>query len=76
MKASWMCCLTNTAPIGTQPLVMPLATVIRSGTTPVCSIANHLPVRPKPLITSSAISRMPYLSQISRRIGQYSGGGT
>ena len=34
MKASWMCDLTNTAPIGMVPLVTPLAVVMMSGVTP------------------------------------------
>ena len=66
MKASWMRSETNTAPIGTQPEVRPLAVVIMSGTTPRRCAANGAPTRPKPVITSSKISRMPYLSQISR----------
>ena len=37
---------------------------------------NHSPVRPKPLITSSAISTMSWRSQMSRRIVQYSCCGT
>ena len=37
---------------------------------------NHSPVRPKPLITSSAISRMSWRSQISRSTVQYSCCGT
>ena len=56
--------------------MIPLATVMTSGTTPQCSTANILPVRPKPHITSSSTSRTPYLSQISRSIGQYSSPGT
>jgi hypothetical protein len=32
--ASWMSRLTNTAPIGTAAFVIPLATVMMSGTTP------------------------------------------
>ena len=40
--------------------------VIRSGTTPNCSVANIVPVRPKPLITSSMTSNTPCVSQISR----------
>ena len=47
-----------------------------SGTTPQCSMPNHLPVRPNPVATSSAMSSTPYLSQISRIIGQYSSPGT
>jgi hypothetical protein len=62
-----MCLRTNTPPIGTVALEMPLATVIRSGMTPNFSAAKLAPRRPKPVITSSKISRMPCLSQISRR---------
>ena len=40
MKASWMAWLTSTAPIGTQPLVNPLASVIMSGVTPNSWAAN------------------------------------
>ena len=35
-----------------------------------------MPVRPKPVTTSSAISMTPYLLQISLTIGQYSSPGT
>jgi len=48
--------LIATAPIGCAPLVMPLAMVITSGVTPKLCAANADPVRPKPQITSSAIS--------------------
>ena len=34
-------------------------TDMMSGTTPSCSTPNQRPVRPKPVMTSSAISRMP-----------------
>ena len=34
MKASWISFLTNTAPIGTTPLVTPLAVSTMSGVTP------------------------------------------
>jgi len=37
-----------------------LATVIRSGSTPQCSMANIVPVRPMPLWISSATNRMPF----------------
>jgi hypothetical protein len=37
-----------------------LATVIRSGFMPKVSVPNMLPVRPKPVITSSAISSTSY----------------
>ena len=47
-----------TAPSG-MPLAMPFALVTMSGSTPKCSMAHHLPVRPIPLCTSSATSRMP-----------------
>ena len=59
MNASEIGLLTSTAPIGTQPLVSPLASVIRSGVTPNSSAANGEPVRPKPVITSSKMRRMP-----------------
>ena len=55
---------------------MPLAIVIMSGTTFQCSMPNHLPVRPQPVMTSSAMSSTPWRSQMSRSIGQYSGAGT
>ena len=42
------------------------AVVIMSGTTPQCSMAKFFPVRPIPVITSSAMKRMSCLSQISR----------
>ena len=42
-----------------------LRDVIRSGSTPECSIANILPVRPKPVCTSSATSTIPCSSQIA-----------
>ena len=71
--SSWSKCSAilsrmRTALSGKAPPFKPFDTVIMSGTTPQCSIPNHLPVRPKPVITSSAISRIPYLSQISRSI--------
>ena len=48
--------------------------VIRSGSTPECSMANILPVRAKPVWISSMISRMPLSSQILRRACRNSGG--
>ena len=42
-----------------MPLAIPLAMQTMSGSTPVCSMAHHLPVRPAPDCTSSATSRMP-----------------
>ena len=56
----------STAPIGTAPLVRPLASVMMSGFTPKVCEANASPVRPKAVITSSKISSSPCLSQISR----------
>ena len=58
----------NTAPIGMVPLVMPLAQVIMSGMTPKYSAAKAAPRRPKPVMTSSKISRMPCLSQICAQL--------
>ena len=46
-----------------------------SGVTPKVFAANMLPVRPKPVMTSSKMSRMLNSSQSCRRIGRYSGGG-
>ena len=61
-----MALLATVAPIGTVALVIPLARHSMSGTTPNRSTANGAPSRPKPLITSSKISNMPCLVQISR----------
>ena len=56
---------TATAPIGWAPLVSAFAMVMMSGVTPNEVAANGSPVRPKPQITSSNTSRMPYRLQIS-----------
>ncbi|MNT28810.1 hypothetical protein D3C72_1645210 [compost metagenome] len=53
----------------------PLANVIRSGLMPNSSEPNQRPRRPKPQMTSSAISKMPYLSQMRWISGQYVDGG-
>ena len=45
---------------------MLLAVVMMSGATPECSMANILPVRPKPVWTSSTIRTMPCSSHSSR----------
>ena len=66
MKASWISAVVSTAPIGITPLVSPLAVVIMSGITPKCSAAKAEPRRPKPVMTSSKISRMPCFLVISR----------
>src|SRR5512138_13777 len=63
------------APRG-RPDAMPFAEVMMSGSTPKCSMAHHLPVRPIPLCTSSAISKMPYLSHNARSAGKKLIGGT
>ena len=44
-----------TPPNGKYPLVTPLANETRSASTPQWPSANHLPVRPNPVITSSAM---------------------
>ena len=49
-----------------MPDAIPLATVTMSGSTPACCMAHQRPVRPMPDWISSAISRMPCSSQISR----------
>ena len=46
------------APIGI-PEARPLAVRITSGSTPQCWMAHIRPVRPMPLCTSSATSRIP-----------------
>ena len=56
---------TNTAPSGAYPLAIPFPARIMSGSTPQCCTANDFPVRPIPVITSSAIRRIPCLRQIS-----------
>ena len=56
---------------------MPFATVMMSGTTPSCSTANQRPVRPKPVMTSSAIISTSRSSQILRTaVSQPMGGMT
>ena len=56
-----------TAPMGTAALVRPLAQVIMSGTTPKRSAAVAAPSRPKAVITSSKMRRMPWRRLIWRR---------
>ncbi len=63
------------APSG-MPEAIPLATSRMSGTTPVCSAANILPVRPMPLCTSSNTSRMPCRSHSARSRARKPSGGT
>jgi hypothetical protein len=66
MKASWISFVASTAPIGITPFVRPLAQVIMSGITSKWSAAKGAPSRPKPVMTSSKIRRMPCFVQISR----------
>ena len=65
--ASWTFRWAKTAPMGRAPLVMPLAVVMMSGVTPRAWAAKGSPSRPKPVMTSSKISRMPCRSQMARR---------
>lgn len=44
----------STAPTGTNPPDNALETVMMSGVNPQCSWAKNLPVRPRPVCTSSA----------------------
>ena len=60
-----------------RPDAMPLATATTSGSTPKCSIANILPVRPMPDCTSSTISSMPcLLRQLAQALVKLGGGTT
>ncbi len=68
-NTSATCSAIITAPKGKYPLVIALAVHIRSGCTPQWRLPVQLPVRPKAVITSSAISRMPFFEQISRTPG-------
>ena len=54
--------------------MIPFAIVRMSGTTPSCSTANVVPVRPKPVATSSQTRSAPCRSQISRIRRTYPGG--
>src|ERR1022692_699461 len=67
--------LPVTAASGSPPPRL-LAVTIRSGSMSSCSIANILPVRPKPVCTSSAMKRMPCLRQIPATAVSHPGGGT
>ena len=61
---------------GMTPPPIALPRHMMSGTTPQWSTPNSLPVRPSPVWTSSAMSRVPYSSQALRIRGQKSSGGT
>ena len=52
-------CVQSVTASGSEPPVMPLARQRMSGATPACSQANSVPVRPQPVITSSAMNRAP-----------------
>lgn len=67
--------LPTTADSG-RPFAMPFAQDMMSGLTPCVCHANILPVRPKPVCTSSKINMIPYLSQMSRTYRTHSRGGT
>ena len=58
--------LMSTPPSGAMPAVTPFAKTTMSGRASYRSDANQSPTRPKPVMTSSATSRMPYLSQMRR----------
>jgi hypothetical protein len=60
----------------TQRLESPFAVTRMSGATPQGSTAKFVPVRPIPVITSSAINRTPCRLQISATCCTYSSGGT
>src|SRR3954451_16798521 len=64
-----------TAPIDAYADDSPLAEVTMSGLMSYLPDPNHSPSWTKPQMTSSATSRIPYLSQIARTPGQYSGVG-
>jgi len=57
-----------------RPFAIAFAMQTMSGTIPACSNDHIFPVRPKPDWTSSAMSRMPCLSQTLRRICRNAGG--
>ena len=56
--------------VGAYALVTPFANEIMSGWTPSVWMPNQSPHRPNPVMTSSAMSRTSYSSQISRTRGK------
>ena len=58
------------------PLPSALAIAMMSGVTPKCSMANSLPVRAKPVWTSSMTSSVPCAARISLTRWKYPFGGT
>ena len=59
-----------------MPPAIPFARVTRSGTTPSCSLANHAPVRAKPVCTSSAMKTTPFSFAHATSVGRNPGAGT
>ena len=59
-----------TAPIGAYPELSPLAVVIMSGSRANRSLASQDPVRPNPVITSSAMNSTSCRRQISRTLAR------
>src|SRR5256712_801972 len=66
LSAAATALVTRTAPIGSPP-ASGFARVRMSGTTPACSYANSVPVRPRPHCTSSKMTATPRESHRSRR---------
>ncbi len=62
--ASMISALPITAESGSPPAI-DFAIVIRSGSTPWCSMPHMLPVRPNPVCTSSTTNTIPCSSQMS-----------
>ena len=67
IKVWYISLFATTAPIGIEPLVMPLAKFIMSGITPNASAPKAAPALPKPVMTSSKINKMLWSSQIFRK---------
>src|SRR3989442_2364188 len=66
LSAAATALVTRTAPMGSPP-ASGFARVRMSGTTPACSYANSVPVRPRPHCTSSKMTATPRESHNSRR---------
>jgi hypothetical protein len=64
--------LPQQAATGMTPPPMALPMAIKSGTTPDHSEANHLPLRPMPLCTSSKMRHAPNSSHSARAACRYS----
>ena len=61
---------------GTEPPVRPFDRHRMSGATPACSQANSVPVRPQPVITSSAMSSTPWRAADRAHLGAARPAGT